>query len=485
MAYYLMHNGQPSARRLLKRISELRSYRRTDKLHAQDVVIRWGDVDLPDPPNVTVWNAKSSVTRTSSRSHLARLLRPLGVRFSGNGQTRDGRSFIRNYRIPIFDMTPLTCYRSDGSAVWLNQRIQRVQETFRQIPIDEDKLTIRVVNYALRTLHALGLDFGLVSIGMGQKGVLYVQDVVATPVLDGTLMDLYVTAIENRIALDSDTSNNSIQIGADVEMMLQGPQGKMVLASNFLTRKGRVGCDDRSIQFDGKRLPLVELRPDPASSPMELLDNLREAMEEALARINRHKVIWKAGSMPFRPYCTGGHIHFSGVPYTHQFVRVLDNYVGLPLMLVEDQGTSSLRRPRYGFLGDVRHKDYGGFEYRTPASFIVDETVTTAAFCLAYIVAIHHKELPTSDLYNQVVQDAFYKGDVSVLRPIVEQNLRELAQVETYELYRQQLEPFFSMIREGRTWNESRDVREVWGLQIPVKVRRVVTRRRAPHRLTV
>jgi hypothetical protein len=394
------------------------------------------------------------------------MLKRVGIRVAHRDTSHKEVNFIRTYQIALFDLYPIACFRSDASGVWLNQRIQRVQENFRAVPIDEDKLTTRVVHYAVRALHALGLDHGLVSIAVGQKGVLFVQDVTATPVLEGALLTAYAEAIEGMMAKEATESADRILIGTDIEMMLENSNGKMVLASSYLPRKGKVGCDDRSVQFDGKRMPLVELRPDPDESPLGLVNNLKAAMYEAARLIPRPSVKWKAGSMPFRPYSTGGHIHFSGVRFSSHFVKVLDNYLGLPLMLVEHRETAQLRRPKYGFLGDVRHKDHGGFEYRTPASFVVDPVSTAATFCIAYLLAVHHEELETTDIYEPGLQYAFYRGQTEKIRPIALQNLFRLRNVALYERYQNYIEPFIDMVTNGTTWDEQADVRSVWSIPI-------------------
>lgn len=473
MAYLLLHGGQPSAKRLLKQVRRLEPYISSSSVTSSDIVIRWGSSPESDPLFARVMNPRDAIARTASRANLGKLLRKFGIRFAQKEQFKDVASglktgrLVRHYRVPLFDLSPLACFRLDSSPVWINQRIQRVQGAFREVSFDEDQVAKRVQNLAIRSLHAVGLDMGLVSIGMGQKGMLYVLDVTANPVLEGRLLELYQTAVNDFIDREERTDGQNlgpIRIGTDIEFMLQNAQGKMVLASNYLSRKGRVGCDDRSVQFDGKRLPLVELRPDPDYSPLGLLNNLKEVMAEASYSINRRLVQWRAGSMPFRPYSTGAHLHFSNVSFSSQFVKALDNYLGLPLMMVEDQSTASLRRPKYGFLGDVRFKDYGGFEYRTPASFIVDADVTAAAFCIAYLVAIHHHDLPVVDIYEPGLQSAFFQGQVDVLLPVVERNLASLRQLSTYERFRDHIEPLFRMIEARRSWNENVDVRAVWGI---------------------
>lgn len=492
MACYLLHAGQPSARRLQRRVSRVSVYRSSSAVDFNDIVIRWGDSDESDPPVGLVLNSKDAIARTQSRVVMGRFLRRTGIRFASHDANRTGGSnggtgsvhFTRQYRVPLFDLTPLVCFRSDTSPAWINRRIQRIQDSFYEVSFDEEKVTQRVLHLAVRALHAVGLDFGMVSIGMAPRGVLHVIDVTPRPVLEGRVLDLYAAAVQSFIERHERVGRQpvtNVVLGTDVEVMLRNASGKMVLASNYFSRKGKIGCDDRSVAFDGKRLPLMELRPDPDPSPLGLVNRLRETMQEAVRTINRKQVEWRGGSMPFRPFPTGMHIHFSNLPFSSHLVKVLDNYVGLPLMMVEDQRTAQLRRPKYGALGDVRFKDHGGFEYRTPASFVMDPDVTTAAFCLAYIVATHHRELPVLDIYEDNLQSAFYRGDTEALRPIVERNFASLRLLPIYERFRDHLEWLVHMIESGWTWDEAQDVRTAWGLQIaehkPGRARSVSRRR--------
>lgn len=485
---YLLHSGQPSAQRLLARVPRLKSFVSSNAVSTDDIVIRFGSSTESDPATGNVFNSNAAILRTSSKLAMARLLRRVGVRFAtkdGGDTNGDGPRFTRHYRVPLFDLTPLACFRADPEDMWLNRRLKKVSDAFREVSFTEEKVTMRVIHLAMRTLHALGLDFGLVSIGMTQKGVLHVLDVSSVPVLQGRVADLYAKAIDDFIDKDENAKRsgvalNHVTLGTDVEVMLRNAAGKMVLASNYFPRAGRVGCDDRSVQFDGKRLPLMELRPEPETNPLQLVANLRDTMQEAARVIARPQVEWRAGSMPFRPYCTGGHIHFSNVPFSRQLVCALDNYVGLPAMLVEDGQTAALRRPRYGFLGDVRMKDYGGFEYRTPASFVVDADVTAALFCLAYIVAIHHRELPLADLYAPARQMDFYRSSKENLYALADRNFAHIRQVSTYERYRDYIAPLITMISQRRSWDEGVDVRQVWGIATPVA--RTVSQRRGARR---
>lgn len=476
MAFYLLHGNQPSAKRLISNVSRLTKYISSNAVTDHDVLMRWGTVDESDPAQGLILNTKDAVARIASRAGMAKLLRRVGVRVAPRTTSSTSAStFSRQYRIPMFDLMPIGCFRSDSGANWTQARVSRVHASFQEISITEDKQTRRAIFLATRTLSALGLDFGLVSIGVSQKGLLQVLDVSAAPVLEGRVLEMFkeaATQFGDREEQVRRTVPQSVTLGTDVEVMLRNTQGKMVLASNYFTRKGRVGCDDRSVNYDGRRLPLMELRPAPDSTPNGLVLNLRATMREASERINRPLVEWRAGSMPFKPYSTGGHIHFSGISFSSRLVKALDHYLGLPLMAVEDRTRAALRRPKYGHLGDVRHKDYGGFEYRTPSSFVCSQAATVAAFHLAHMISLYYRDLPIVDLYAPHMQIAFYDGQLTVLRPLILRNVETIRLHAAYSQYREYVEPLFVMVEQGRTWDEGRDVRTEWDVPVGRTVRK-------------
>ncbi|QQE80951.1 hypothetical protein [Alicyclobacillus sp. SO9] len=485
MAYFLLHTGQPSAKRLMRQVPRLHTYQSSSGIAQIDTVIRWGLSDESDPPNGRVLNPRDAILRTTSRVKMVKSLRKLGIRCAPRQQLKNGLlGLTQQFRVPVFDMHPLSCFRSDAAPVWINQRIQRIQDNFEEVSVSEDRLTRRVIRLSTRTLHALGLDFGLVSIGVSARGLLYILDVTPHPVLTGKMLQLFGKAVSDFVERTETMLADaplSVTLGTDMELMLRNPVGKMVLASNYFTRKGRVGCDDRSVRMDGKRLPLLELRPNPEDNPLQLVTNLRDAMVEASSKINRANVEWRAGSMPFKPYSTGGHIHFSGVQLSSHLIKVLDQYLAIPLMLVEATDTASQRRPKYGFLGDFRQKEWG-FEYRTPASFIVSREVTTAAYCLAYVIAVHHFDLPTIDIYEPAIEEAFYTGDSAAFIPIMQRNVAVLRRLRTYERFQQYIEPLFLMSEAGTTWDEGVDVRTVWDIPLKRPVAKTAVRRTRQRR---
>ncbi|HEU4965390.1 MAG TPA: hypothetical protein VFV52_16305 [Bacilli bacterium] len=485
MGYLLLHSNQPSAKRLLQRVEECTGVDSPIRASRDDVVIRWGNVDGDDSQAAWTLNPRQAILNTRNRSRMLRVLKQNGVYSPSVSSADEWRSDLardvqldsqkrvriaRHYRVPIFDMQPLSLFKAEEPDIWLDQG-NGTRKKFAEVEFDEDVYATRAVRLALRAIHALGLDFGLVSVGITARDRTIVLDVTPQPRLRGRMLELFEEAVDSFVIRDREEERmfreegrNSVpfQMGTDLEFMLRSPRGKLVLASRYLPRKGRVGCDDRSINLDQKRFPLAELRPYPATTPEGLLHNIKDALVEADTLIKSQKVQWLAGSMPFSPYSIGGHLHFSDLGFSSRLVKAFDNYLGFPLMMIEDSHTATKRRPKYGFLGDVRFKTHGGFEYRTPASFLVSPEVTEAVLALAYVIAIHHRQL-TADLFTHPrTQRYFYKSDKAALREDFELVWAQLERTSTYRRYQDSLKIIPQMVRKGVSWNEAVDIRREW-----------------------
>jgi hypothetical protein len=488
MGYLLLHSGQSSAKRLLKRVEECTGVENMNPVASQDVVIRWGSTSGSDTKAAWTLNPRQAIENTADRARMLRILKQNGVYSPAVSSTSDWHNdlvgdimldshkrvkVIRHYRVPIFDMQPLGIFRADSKLVWLDRRVSRTADRFREVDLDEDVYATRAVRLALRALHALGLDFGLVSIGITARDRTIFLDANAAPVLQGRMLELYEDALKAFITRDgaeerqwesNGRNTRPFLMGTDLEFMLRNPQGKMVLASKYLPRKGRVGCDDRSLNMDGKRFPLAEVRPDPAFTPEELVANIRETLTEATEKITARNVQWLAGSMPFPTFSLGGHIHFSDLPFSSRLVRALDHYFGFPVMMIEATNTAVKRRPKYGFLGDVRFKSHGGFEYRTPGSWLVSPEIAHAVIALAYVVAIHYRDLRADLFSSPRKQRMFYTADKQGLYNDFVELWGELEGTSTYRRYQGVLKVIPEMVRQGISWNEGVDIRQSWGL---------------------
>lgn len=325
----------------------------------------------------------------------------------------------------------------------------------------------RIERLAVKTLYTLGLDHGAVRLEASGKNGCTVVSIDPRPWKGMT--DLSVMYREGwkqlQSQLDEESQNKVTPVlGMDPEFLLvQMPESKIIPASRFLGRTGMVGCD--SVTIGGRRIyPVAELRPAPSSEPRELLTHLLRAFDLASRSITDHSLIWQAGGMPQRGLPLGGHVHFSGVTLNGELLRVLDNYLALPLAFLQDPRGSG-RRPRYGALGDFRLKHYGGFEYRTLPSFLISPLVAKGVVALAGLIAASYTSLPLRPLMNTTVHAAFYEGDRERMKEYIPALLDDLVGLEDYARYEKYAAPLIRHLREGKTWDESRDIRKVWNIR--------------------
>ncbi|MFE6075815.1 hypothetical protein ACFVQB_15190 [Paenibacillus sp. NPDC057886] len=325
----------------------------------------------------------------------------------------------------------------------------------------------RIERLATKTLYTVGLDHGAVRLEASGKSGCAVISIDPRPWKGMTDLSAMYRAGWKQLQseLDEERHRNTAPIlGMDPEFLLvQMPESKIVPASRFLERTGVAGCD--SVTIGGRRIyPVAELRPAPSSEPRELLAHLMRAFAAASRSISDHSLIWQAGGMPQRGLPLGGHVHFSGVTLNGELLRALDNYLALPLAVLQDPRGSG-RRPRYGALGDFRLKSYGGFEYRTLPSFLVSPLVAKGVVALAGLIARGYHQLRQRPLAKAAIHTAFYEGNREVMQAHIPALLDDLTQMDGYERYERYAAPLISQLRQGRTWDESRDIRKLWNIR--------------------
>ncbi|HCC33782.1 MAG TPA: hypothetical protein DEQ28_07810 [Clostridiales bacterium] len=359
------------------------------------------------------------------------------------------------YRIFVCNLRPLAAYRATRRS-W--------QRVHRRLP--------RLSHRAARAAYFLGLDFGAVDATRGGS----ILNVHPFPDLPSSLVGSFSTALAGLAAeLEHRVHSRRLTgaaprpavLGADPEfMLLRARTGRMVPASAFFPRYGFVGCDERAVWTPRRRRALAEIRPRPRSDPRELAEAIRGGLRRALRRASRRRVLGIAGNMPFRGFPTGGHIHFSGVRLGSRLMRALDNYLALPLLMVENARTARLRRRRYGFLADWRTKRHG-FEYRTPGSWLVSREVALGALCLAKLIGEDFELLRNAPLQEAPLTRAFYRCDKQALRPVIAGLWRDLSLTPTYRLFRPELETLRARMDEAWEASEREDLRRTWGLIPP------------------
>lgn len=323
---------------------------------------------------------------------------------------------------------------------------------------DNQKLT----DMARRTVYLLGLDLAMVTIVLTAKRRYKVVQVNPSPEIRDKDLTSFIERIMRMHERDRALKSIEVKMGADPEfMLLNSKTGKLISASEFFPREGIVGCDNIRIPNRQQR-PIAEVRPRPELSPLDLTDNIRQALNTASRLAPYRNVRWLAGSQPVGGYSIGGHIHFSNLALDGGLLRALDNYVGIPVFLIENPTTAVRRRRKYGYIGEYRLKDHGGFEYRTPGSWLVSQKITMAVLCLAKLVANRYAELPQNYLNTPEAQKAFYEGDQMYFRSLFISLWGNLEKIDLYNNFKEELQIIPEMVMQEINWDERSDLRRAW-----------------------
>lgn len=368
----------------------------------------------------------------------------------------------RTYRICLYQDYVLDIMKSVEQPQWLLHRLEEPEWNRVSLQSTESEV-LAVQALAARSLYAAGADVGQVTIKAASAHRLRVLEVEAN--WPAKHADRYMKRARDWWEGRMQKQPQKLQkLGADPEFSLRKSNGEMALASDFLNINGSVGCDTTRYREDLAlhQHPVAELRPTPSEDPDQLFMHLYENLALASRKIGNASIEWLSGGMPFLGYPIGGHIHFSGLTPTFALRRKLDAYLALPMILVEDAGCMS-RRDRYGFLGDVREKEYG-FEYRTLPSWLVHPVIARGVLHLAHLVASNHEKLQATPHIQLPLVKAYYQGDKAKLMPYVKQIWQELKELPGYTLSRVHLDRYFALLLQGETWMAEVDLRQAWKL---------------------
>ncbi|MEN6325946.1 MAG: hypothetical protein ABFD18_07040 [Syntrophomonas sp.] len=351
----------------------------------------------------------------------------------------------------------------------ISTQVKYTAKNKEQVKYIKETENNKVTQMAKRIFQLIGLDFGMVTISLTAKRRWRIIQVDLSPVVRDKDIEQLVQRIKNMYNSEEYLKNNEVKMGADPEFMLfNSRNNKMLAASDYFPRDGQVGCDNIRVPNRQQR-PVAEIRPKPDESPLKLVENIKQALVHASRLAPYQNVKWVAGSQPIGAYSIGGHIHFSRIKANAWFLTALDNYLTIPIFLIEQAGTASKRRKKYGYLGDYRYKDHGGFEYRTPGSWLVSKEICTAVLCLAKIVASSYPYLNQNYLNNVEAQKAFYNGDQEYFGPIFPELWKDIEKTEMFSEYAEQLVTFPNMIKQGLHWNEKADMHKAWNILISRK----------------
>lgn len=387
-------------------------------------------------------------------------------------QTSDSsnRRIKQRYR---FYICHFNCFRmlqnisqlKSGSALFISQNSRLAKQKWRRISRTKETREIeKAKKLAYRALYCLGYDIGMVEVTVYFRKPKYIISNISAINLQSEKVEEELNNCLNQQLKQFSIKSSNAVLGADIEFVLRHTSGRYVLASSFLPKKGNVGHDAIWIRGHRQKHPLGELRPDPTEDPLQLYKHIKQCMKKGIATINRSSIQWLAGGKPLKGFPIGGHIHFSQLTFTSKLLRALDNYLTLPLFLLESKESLS-RRPKYGFIGDYRAQFHGGFEYRTPPSWIVSPEITKAVLCLAKVISNDYNKLVWMPLNLYSVQAKFYSNNKDDLYAIGDDIWSELKKrCPSYEKYEATLDQFYSFIRNKYEWNEYDDIRKTWKL---------------------
>lgn len=426
-----------------------------------DVLVRWGSYDGPDSP--FTYNARWALENAAHSDTYRSLLRLNGIPMRERIRThrRSPRRIVAKYRVHMVDLY----------AVAIRRIRHGVEEGVQSHPAQR---RVILESLARRALYALGLHFGAVDIVVERSGKPAVSRVDPAPSVEAPLLEKYVQALAESIrTLMTDLStapkerSARLTLGADPEFIVVRRHNQSLrYASDLFPQHGAVGYDRQSSLVQGRRChPIAEIRPAPALSPYALLTNLRNELERAYRMAPDRNADWLAGAYPGHGCFTGGHVHFSGIRPTTFLLRALDTYVAIPTLLIEDARKARARRPRYGYLGDFREKDHGGFEYRTLSSWISGMQRARSTLCLAKLVAVEYPRLLRHLLTNSASHEAFYQGDKDAFRGFADALWNDMRGTYSYKEYSQDLERTRIWILNRRQWRERVDLKRLWHIQ--------------------
>jgi len=476
MNVFVLHAGQPELAPFLRSLRVPNGTARPKPSGGLDempwLVLPWradGDRSGTEPERYAL-QPRAAVRRAANPRAMAETLRLHGIRVADGSGRADG-ALVRKFVVPVLQLEALGSFSSGGALVPdgrfdVRRFAPSAPDSNESGGPGRSTAARRAERAAVRAVYALGLDYAVVTVRSDAFGRALVEAVDPSPdAAAGPFAALFAEAV-NRLSSSYALAagEGGATLGADPEFVLRrpGPDGKIVSASRYFDRQGRVGCDSVRV---GDRLvyPLAELRPSPSAEPEALFRNLYAAMRLAASRIDDASLEWLAGGMPAKGLPLGGHIHVSGVALNADLLRAMDNYLALPLVLLEDESTKR-RRPRYGALGDFRRQFHGGFEYRTLPSWIVSPSVARGVLALAKVVCEHYRELRERPLARPEMQAHYYAGRKDEIRSTAERLWRDVERTASYARYAKPLERLKRRILRMESWNEQQDLRVLWKL---------------------
>ncbi len=230
----------------------------------------------------------------------------------------------------------------------------------------------------------------------------------------------------------------TVTLGTDPEFEYIDPDTDEILSCRDMGIMDRVivpGVEGGRIGRDGCGHQR-ELRPEPATSPEGLIQNIEKLIQAGLD---------EKWSLKGERFSCGGHIHVGGVTESKEFGRLLDYYLG-PLGVLNSRIRLDSEYGKVGSQDSVRKQPYG-MEYRTPpVGWLASKELATITLKIVKLAADKH----------------FYGEDIDITDNIG-------SDLETLGLTESEVKTFFDEINKYKTMGLPRDLKEAWGYKTPPK----------------
>lgn len=277
-------------------------------------------------------------------------------------------------------------------------------------------------------------------------------------------------------------------IGLDAEFALETRDGRFVNAGSHLPgTTARFGTDSCSA--------IGEVRPHYGHDPVELVANIKSAMQRGLTARPRVASFNIVAGARRNNYALGAHIHIGhesfltnapGLTYEQRQSHsrraqnrmavagaLMDAFV-LPFATIfgDPRNESHRRRENgYGRPSDVRPQAWG-FEYRSCSSFIASPATSLGVLTAAYVVMNEYLEGRVAGMDSEWAEfklnaDAFYRNAVQESKRNLREKMTWLMNRQTVKdnkVYREILAVLFQMIDKG-TYEQVCDMKKAWKLR--------------------
>jgi hypothetical protein len=189
------------------------------------------------------------------------------------------------------------------------------------------------------------------------------------------------------------TKGEALLIGCDPEFTILDMLDERIRADHLFPTGSQhsIGCDGHA--------QTGELRPTPASCPLELTENIRNLMCEMVPVLGNDKKIATGGGGDIDPL--GHHLHFNKMVSTEE-LELLDLFVGKPSLNIKGADRVSGNYAQLG-TGALRAQPHG-CEYRTPASSLIPE-LSNGLHATGYCVVAKFESLEEGESFDIHVDD--------------------------------------------------------------------------------